>query len=275
MASGKQSKRRRAVQAPKSRSGRAAPQSGRPVQAPKVRAPQQQRRRRQASPRVLIAAAAVVVLAAVGIGLGVALGGGSGPAKPLKNVAGATSLFNGIPQHGNTLGKASAPVTFVEYVDLQCPYCDAFERQVFPDLVRRYVRTGKVKVVIRPLAFIGPDSRRGRDAVIAAGQQGRFFQLMELLYYNQGTENTGWLSESIVKRAATAVGLDLKAFDAARNSAGVSSAAGAFDQLATSQGVRSTPTVFVGKTGGTPTLVQLASPTDEASVVSAIERASA
>ena len=75
---------------------------------------------------------------------------------------GARRLFEGIPQHGNVLGYASAPVTMVEYVDLQCPYCRAFETEVMPTMIRRYVRTGKLKVEARPLAFIGPDSERGR-----------------------------------------------------------------------------------------------------------------
>jgi len=162
-------------------------------------------------------------------------------------------------------------VTLVEYVDMQCPYCDAFEKQVFPELVRNYIRPGTVKLVVRPLAFIGPDSVRGRNAVIAAGGQNRFFNLMELIYFNQGTENTGWLSESTVDRAATATGVDAERLDAARNSTAVAAAASSFDALARAQGVHSTPTVLVGRSGGTLTEVQLSSPTDLTSVVNAIQ----
>jgi protein-disulfide isomerase len=180
-------------------------------------------------------------------------------------------MFRGIPQHGNTLGSPSAPVTLVEYVDMQCPYCDAFSRQVLPGLVQNYVRPGTVKMIVRPLAFIGPDSVRGRNAVLAAGKQNKFFNLMDLLYYNQGTENTGWLSESMVKRAATAVGLDLARFDSDRNSSSASTIGAVFDSLARQQGVRSTPSIFVGKTGGTLNGVQLSSPTDAASVEAAIQ----
>jgi hypothetical protein len=183
----------------------------RPVQAPKQRAATP--RRRQGSGRVLLAAAAVVLLVAVGIGVGVALAGTSGSSSSsLKHVSTLRTLLRGIPQHGNVLGSPSAPVTLVEYVDMQCPYCDAFEKQVFPELVHNYIRPGTVKLVVRPLAFIGPDSVRGRNAVIAAGGQNRFFNLMELIYFNQGTENTGWLSESTVDRAATATGVDVERF---------------------------------------------------------------
>jgi protein-disulfide isomerase len=241
----------------------------RPVQAPKTRAPE--RRRRQASPRVLIAAAAVVVAVAAGIGIGVALSGSGSSSAPLKNTATVRTLLRGIPQHGNTLGSPSAPVTLVEYVDMQCPYCDAFSRHVFPGLVQNYIRPGTLKMIVRPLAFIGPDSTRGRNAVLAAGKQNKFFNLMDLLYYNHGTENTGWLNESMVKRAATAVGLDRARFDSDRNSSSASTIASAIDTLARQQRVRSTPSIFVGKTGGTLNGVQLSSPTDTASVEATIQ----
>jgi protein-disulfide isomerase len=90
------------------------------------------------------------------------------------------------PQHANVLGSPTAPVTLVEYADLQCPYCRDFELQTTPPLVRRYVRTGELKIVFRPLAFIGADSVRGRNAVIAAGLQGKLFDTVQLLYANQG-----------------------------------------------------------------------------------------
>jgi protein-disulfide isomerase len=248
------------------------PRRKRPVQAPKVRGPEG--RRRQASPRILLVASVLALLLAVGIGVGIAVAG-NGSSSPssssLKDVSTVRTLLRGIPQHGNVLGSPSAPVTLVEYVDMQCPYCDAFAKQVLPTVVPTYVRTGIVKMIVRPLAFIGPDSLRGRNAVIAAGKQGKFFNLMELLYFNQSTENTGWLSEAMVKRAATAVGLDPTQFDKTRNDPSVAAAATAFDVVARADKVHSTPTVLVGKTGGTLSEVQLSSPTDLASVANAIQ----
>ncbi len=246
------------------------PPRKRPVQAPKVRSSQP--RRRQASPRILLVASVLALLLAVGIGVGIAVAGnGNSTSAPLEQVATVRTLLRGIPQQGNVLGSPSAPVTLVEYVDMQCPYCDAFAKQVLPTLVPTYIRTGTVKMIVRPLAFIGPDSVRGRNAVIAAGKQDKFFNLMELLYLNQRTENTGWLSEEMVKRAATAVGLDRKQFDKTRNDPAVAAAATGFDVVARADKVHSTPTVLVGKTGGTLSEVQLTSPTDLASVASAIQ----
>ena len=80
-----------------------------------------------------------------------------------------------------------------EYIDLQCPICQEFETTVMPDIIQKYVRTGKVKVEVRPWAFIGPDSYRGQAAMLAAAKQNKAFNYSPILYDNQGTENTGWL----------------------------------------------------------------------------------
>ena len=117
----------------------------------------------------------------------------------------ARALFRGIPQRENVLGAADAPVTLVEYADLQCPYCRDFELQWMPSLVARYVHSGKAKVVFRPLAFIGADSVRGRNAVIAAGLQGRLFETVQMFYASQGAENAGWLDDGLVKSVVAAI----------------------------------------------------------------------
>jgi protein-disulfide isomerase len=232
---------------------------------------------------VLLAAAAVVVLAAIGVTLGAVLGNGSSnaavPARgslvnALPGAGDVQALLQGIPQHGNVLGSPSAPVTLVEYVDLQCPYCQQFETQAMPDLIGSYVRTGKVKVEARPLAFIGTDSERGRNAAIAAGEQNKLFNFMQVLYLNQGTENSGWLSDDLVGSAAASIpGLDVPRLLADRSSAAVKADAVAYDHQATAGNVRATPTILVGKSGGTLRPVTLTSPTDGQSVASAIKTA--
>ena len=265
MASGKRSKHRR-------RAAQAAPPPGRGQGA-----------RRQASPRVLLAAVAVVVVAVVGTTLGIVLSGGSKqtalPARgsltnALPSAADVQRLLRGIPQHGNVLGSPSAPVTLVEYIDLQCPICREFETQAMPTLIPRYVRTGKVRVEARPIAFIGQDSQRGRDAAIAAGEQNRLFEYIQLLYFNQGAENSGWLTDELAGAAAASIpGLDVRRLLNDRSSAAVKAQDRALDQQASAANVRATPTIDVGKTGSALHRVALPVPTDPQPVVAAIEAA--
>ena len=211
---------------------------------------------RRASPKVLLAVVGALALIAVAVVLALVLGGsGSGSTGPtgstLPDADVIARQFKGIPQQGDVLGKASAPVTMVQYIDLQCPICRQFETEVMPTIIERYVRTGKLKVQSRPIAFIGPDSERGRRATIAAGQQGHLFDFAQLLYFNQGPENGGWLDDTMVASAATTIpAIDEQALQEAENSSEVADAAKAYDRQATADAVSGTPTILVGKSGG-------------------------
>ncbi len=270
---------------PSGRASRKQRQAGK-VPPPPVRVPGSPRVR-SASPRVLAAAGAIVVAAAVAIAVAVfAVGGGSSSTDlstvpAVGSVAGGlpeagyvNTLFKGIPQNGNILGKSSAPVTMVEFIDLQCPYCAEFETQVMPNLIKRFVRPGIVKVEMQPWAFIGPDSTRGQAAVFAAAKQNAAFNYAELLYLNQQTENTGWLNDNMVTAAARSIpGLRVHVLLNERSSATVKDAQQKVASLAAKDKVNSTPTIFVGKSGGHGTEVKMSSPTDEQSVVNAINAA--
>ena len=124
------------------------------------------------------------------------------------------------------------------------------------------------------VAFIGPDSQRGRDASLAAGLQNKLFNFTQLLYLNQGTENTGWLDDDMVERAAASIpGLDVQQLLADRDSGAVSDQAAEADRQAEADNISGTPTILVGKTGQKPQVVTLSSPTDAQSVTDAIDAA--
>jgi protein-disulfide isomerase len=242
---------------------------------------------RQANPKVLAIAGVIAAVVIVAVVLGVVLTRGGGSDSSLKGLpavgscttglpgcSDVTALFKGIPQTGTVLGSPTAPVTMVEYIDLQCPFCQEFETQVFPDILKKYVKTGKVKVEVRLLDFIGPDSSRGRKAMIAAAKQNKAFQFAELLYFNQKTENTGWLNDAMIGQAAASVpGLKVPQLLSDRNSGSTKSQASEFDKQQTADNVSGTPTLFVGKSGKKGKQVPLASSTDEASVVTALDDA--
>jgi protein-disulfide isomerase len=234
---------------------------------------------RKASPKVLLAAAAGIAGIAVAIGLAVVFSGGSSTPSPttvsaLPDSPAVIQLFKGIPQNGNVLGKASAPVTMVEYIDLQCPVCRAFETETMPTIIDRYVRTGKVKVEARTIAFIGPDSVTGRLAAIAASEQNGLFDFAQLLYANQGPENGGWLDDTMITAAAKSIpGLDVQALLAARDSAGVEATAKSYDAQAKVDGVGGTPALYIGKSGGKLAAFSPESAPDAASLSAELDRA--
>ncbi len=187
----------------------------------------------------------------------------------------AVELFRGIPQDGLVLGDPDAPVTVVEWVDLQCPFCRDFSAETLPPLVEQQVRAGKVRLELRGLAFLGPDSERGLRAVLAASRQNRGFELMELLYFNQGAENSGWLSQDVVEAAARSIpGIDADRLVDDMDSDAVSALLAGQAREAEERGVDSTPTIFVGPTGGELQRVQLSSPADLAGLEQAIAEAS-
>jgi protein-disulfide isomerase len=172
---------------------------------------------------------------------------------PISGAAQANELFNGIPQQNNVLGESNAPVTMIEYVDIQCPWSARFETSAIPTIVRDYVRPGKLEFVQRLIGFIGPDSRSGRAAALAAGLQGKYFELVQILYMNQGEENSGWLTDDLIKSAAASIpGLDVTKLFADRDSSTVADEERTIDADEAADKVDATPTIFIGRTGSKP-----------------------
>ena len=121
---------------------------------------------------IAVVVAVVIVLVSSGgsdgSGTDSATGGGSTPAQ-VKGVKETTAMLDGIPQDGNALGKKSAKVTLIEFADFQCPFCRDFALNTLPVIINDYVRTGKIRMELRTLTFIGPDSETAARAAAAAG----------------------------------------------------------------------------------------------------------
>jgi protein-disulfide isomerase len=211
------------------------------------------RRRRLMQLGGVLAAAIVVVAIAIAVSAGGGSGGDSGTVakKPGEAVAGqraSRSMLAGIPQSGLTLGDPKAKVTLVEFADPQCPFCREYALNVMPRLIRDYVRTGKVKMEFRALSFIGPDSERAARIALAAADQDRLWNYIDLVYYNQGEENSGYATDDWLRRIGGAVpGLDVGRAFAARQSGAVTGRLGAANGLAQRYAVNSTPSFLVGR----------------------------
>jgi protein-disulfide isomerase len=222
-------------------------------------------------PRWAIVATVVVALVVVGVLVAISAGGGNaGSRGELTGAQEAAALVAGIPQEGDRLGTANAPVEIIEYADLQCPFCASAALRTVPTLVERFVRDGSARLTFRPLAFIGDDSERGALAAAAAGEQAKLWQFVELVYRNQGGENTGWLSDGFVTDAATALGIDTAAFNAARKGSAAAGVLSAANAAAQSDGIDSTPTFVVVGPKGRVTIKDYANLTEFAAAVAAV-----
>jgi protein-disulfide isomerase len=172
-------------------------------------------------------------------------GGGESPS----NVLGAAQVeaeLSGIPQQGQVLGDANAPVTVVEFGDPQCPACAAFAEQIAPELIASEVKGGSVKYEFQPYLIIGPDSEPAMTASLAAGEQGRFWNFLQLLYLNQGAENSGYVTDAYLTSIAEAAGVpDIEAWDQSRNSPQWDSVLSNGTSQAESNGFQGTPSILV------------------------------
>lgn len=211
----------------------------------------------------LVAAAIAAALIAISRGGGEGLGEG----EALAGAAEVRELFEGIPQRGVALGDPDAPVTMVEFADLQCPFCAQYARDALPEIVERYVRRGHLRMELRLLDFIGPDSRAAAAAAAVAAERDRLWQFADLLLRNQGAENSGYVTEEYLRRVARGAGLDPETvLDGAQRP----KALRVLDRSraeADRAGVRSTPSFLVGPTGGRLDPVQV-----DALTVDAFER---
>jgi protein-disulfide isomerase len=182
------------------------------------------------------------------------------------------NLLSGIPQSGARLGNPKAPVTMTYYGDFECPVCQAFTLDGgFPQLVANDVRAGKVQVVYRAFCTAtcnGPDPNVfpvQQVAGLAAGQQDRFWYFAELFYREQGTEDTNYVTTNYLDGLAEQVpGLNLTAWQTARNDQTLAAQIQSDENAAHTAGVSGTPTlVFTGPKGqaapsaSVPTYAQL------------------
>lgn len=201
---------------------------------------------------VVLAMAAAIVVGLIVIS---SSGTDDGPQKAAgEQVAGQTEVgerFAGIPQDGIALGKPDAPVTLVEFADMQCPFCADFATDGLPTLVEEEVKSGKLRVEFRTMAFIGEDSTKLARVVHGAAAQDKAWQVIDLLFINQGQENSGFATDGFVRDTLSAVeGLDVDKVLTDAEAGGATTAIDEVRSLSERYAIQSTPSFLIGKTGG-------------------------
>jgi len=144
------------------------------------------------------------------------------------------------------LGKSDAPLTMVEFTDYQCPFCGRFETMTFPELKKNYIDTGKLRLILRdlPLDF-HPLALKAAQSVHCAGDQGKFWEMKELVFKNQ-------IKIDVDSLAGYAKDLSLNGdtFKSCMTEGRHLKEIGDEAKYAQSLGITGTPTFILGKTAG-------------------------
>lgn len=141
-------------------------------------------------------------------------------------------------------GNAEAPHTLIEYGDLQCPACASMQ-----PIVNRLIEDmpSEVRLVFRHFPLPGhTNAFAGARAAEAAGAQGKFFEMADLLYerQNQWSSSTNVLNQ-FFRNYAQELGLDGEKFNADYNSQATTSRINRDITSGNELGVSSTPTFYL------------------------------
>ncbi len=143
-----------------------------------------------------------------------------------------------------SVGRADAPVTIVEFTDLQCPFCKRFHTDVYAELKKNYIDSGKVRFVNRdlPLDF-HPFALRAAEAARCAGDQGKYWEVREALFVNASP-----LDERVIRKSAEDLSLDMNRFGACLDSHKYKGDIQKDAQEAATLQINGTPTFVVART---------------------------
>jgi len=150
------------------------------------------------------------------------------------------------------LGSASAPVTLIEFSDYECPFCKRHFTQVYPEIKRDYIDTGKVKLVFRDLIAVSGHNPLATSEAMAAqcakdqGGDAAYFKYHDELF-KRTTSNGNGLALSQLPVIATAVGLNTTQFNQCLNSEKYKDEVAKDQADGNKAGVTGTPSFFVGK----------------------------
>jgi protein-disulfide isomerase len=172
---------------------------------------------------------------------------------PAADPAKAASLLAVTPQD-RVLGKADAPITIVEYASMTCPHCAHFDKDVLPGLRKKWIETGKAKLVMRDYPL---DEVALRAAMMArCAPADRFYPLIDTLFETQEQWALAKDWRGALEKTARLAGIGKKDFDACLANKAMEDQVAQSRLVATTQlGVDSTPTFFVNGTKfqGAPT----------------------
>ena len=141
-------------------------------------------------------------------------------------------------------GSQNAPVVIEEFSDFQCPTCGAMH-PVFNDITATY--GSRVKFVFRhfPLSQLHPNAYDAAVASEAAGLQGKFWEMQNLIFQNQQRWSPAPNARALFESYAGTLGLDVEKFKTDMSGLAAKGRVEADMQRGRSLNVNSTPTILI------------------------------
>lgn len=140
-------------------------------------------------------------------------------------------------------GESTAKLVLIEFSDYQCPFCQGYFRETYPQIKRDYVDKGIIRYVLCdfPLSTIHKSAVKAAEAAHCAGEQGKYWEMRSLLMQGQSQ-----LDVSSLMRTAQQVGLDSAQFQQCVDDAGYEKKIAQQIRQASEHGIRGTPAFMLG-----------------------------
>ncbi len=168
--------------------------------------------------------------------------------EPVAEAVPAPTLYRGAPTGRNadgafTLGDPAAPLTLTEYADFLCVVCRRHALTIEPELVERYVATGRVLYISRPVLNYGEHSLITSAAAVCAGEQDGFWVMREVLFARQPAVAASRVADlpALMAGYAAEIGLDAAALTACLERGAAQQLVAAFDAEQRQRGISSQP----------------------------------
>lgn len=113
----------------------------------------------------------------------------------------------------NTIGNPDAPIKIDEYSDFQCSFCRVFFENTAEQLMESYVADGAVYFEYHSFGdFIGAESGRAAESAYCAGDQGKFWEMHDIIFANQAGSNVGAYADRRLLAFAEKIDLNMDDF---------------------------------------------------------------
>ena len=143
------------------------------------------------------------------------------------------------------LGRADAPVTIIEYASFTCSHCATFSTQVLPELKKRYIDTGKARLIFRDLPTAPVQVSNVAAAIGRCAAPGKFFDVADHFMGQQAEAFASGKVQEWILEGVNATGRSREQIEECVRLPATADGLTRDTESAVQAGVNSTPALFV------------------------------